>query len=257
MLLAGQYRMYRESRSANFFDVDDQRCWEGFGSGPAASQAWDSLESEFCLCGVKGSDSTETFVVEKKLRALRGRGERDLGERLLSFRPAWEAFRLNGVYEDLYAVMRPDGSVEWAPQRGLSARRCRGALSRWLELSAPILFEEDPAPRWSPGGAPVQESCSVAEGLAAVAPPAACEENDEELVERKKRSASAVWGSLADDGVSLVGWDSPAQRKRVRLACLRSRRDRDTVYCWSQELGKGWCREDLEEGVHLLARKEL
>jgi len=95
----------------------------------------------------------------------------------------------------------------------------------------------------------------LTEGLPSVDAEAASEWDG--LEDRRKRSAAAVWGALADDGVSLVGWDSSSQRKRIKLACLRSKRDADTVYCWSRELGKGWRCDDLEAGVHILARKSL
>jgi hypothetical protein len=252
LLLLREYRLFRESCSADFFDEDEQRCWEGVGCDVAVPASWDALAAELSSC-VQTVDSAERSAVDAKLRALRGRRS---GRRLLAFRPAWEAFRLNGVYEDLYAAMRLDGVV-WLPRRGLSGRRCRDAASRWLERSLPVPFEEDPAPKWVPGtrSGPQEPSQSLTEGLPSVAAEEASEWDG--LEERRKRSAAAVWGALADDGVALVGWDSSAQRKRIKLACLRSKRDADTVYCWSRELGKGWHCDDLEAGVHILARKSL
>ena len=253
LLLLGEYRLFRESCSADFFDVDEQRCWEGVGCDVVLPESWDALASELSSCE-KALDSAERTAVEATLRTLRGR--RSYGGRLLSFRPAWEAFRLNGVYAELYAAMR-GGAVVWVPRRGLSALRCRSAVSRWLERSAPVPFEADPAPTWLPGtrSGPQEPSQSLTEGLPSVNAAEASESDG--LADRRRRSAAAVWGALADGGASLVGWDSPAQRKRVRLSCLRSKREADTVYCWSRELGKGWRCDDLEAGVHLLARKEV
>ena len=254
LLLLREYRRFRESCSADFFDEDEQRCWEGVGCDVAVPESWDALAAELSSC-VQTLDSAERSAVDAKLRTFRGR--RSYGRRLLSFRPAWEAFRLNGAYADLYAAMRPDGAVVWVPRRGLSARRCHDAVSRWLERSGPVPFEADPAPTWLPGtrSGPQEPSQSLTEGLPSVNAAEASESDGSE--DLRKRTAVAVWGALVDDGVTLVGWDSSAQRKRIKLSCLRSKRDADTVYCWSRELGKGWRCDDLEAGVHILARKGL
>lgn len=260
LLLLREYRRFRESCSAEFFDEDEQRSWEGVGCDVVVPESWDALAAELSSC-VQTLDSAERSAVDAKLRTLRGR--RSYGRRLLSFSPAWEAFRLNGVYEDLYVAMRRDGAVVSVPRRGLNARRCRDAVSRWLERSGPVPFEADPAPRWFPGtrSGPQEPSQSLTEGLpsvnAAEASVNAAEASESDGSEdRRKRSAAAVWGALADDGVALVGWDS-AQCKRIKLSCMRSKRDADTVYCWSRELGKGWRCDDLGVGVHILARKGL
>ena len=254
LLLLREYRRFRESCSVEFFDEDEQRCWEGVGCDVVVPDSWDALAAELSSC-VQTLDSAERSAVDATLRTLRGR--RSYGRRLLSFRPAWEAFRLNGVYEELYAAMRRDGAVVWVPRRSLNARRCRDAVSRWLERSDPVPFEADPAPRWLPGtrSGPQEPSQSLTEGLPSVNAAEASESDG--LEDRRKRTAAAVWGALVDDGVALVGWDSSAQRKRIKLSCLRSKRDADTVYCWSRELGKGWHCDDLEAGVHILARKGL
>ena len=97
LLLLREYRRFRESCSAEYFDEDEQRCWEGVGCDVVVPESWDALAAELSSC-VQTLDLAERSAVDATLRTLRGRLA--YGRRLLSFRPAWEAFRVNGATEN-------------------------------------------------------------------------------------------------------------------------------------------------------------
>ena len=70
---------------------------DGVGCDVVVPESWDALAAELSSC-VQTLDLAERSAVDATLRTLRGRLA--YGRRLLSFRPAWEAFRVNGATEN-------------------------------------------------------------------------------------------------------------------------------------------------------------
>lgn len=148
-------------------------------------------------------------------------------QRLVDYRPPWEAFRLNGVYDDFYAVMWKDQSVTWEPGQLLHShpQECAQALERWLKIyewREGLGEEIDPAPTWVPTTATVE---GVDEIPALITPT------------RAKAALASLWGSLVEANIPIVAWGyaSSGECKRMKMTCHQSRANSEVFYCWSGE----------------------
>ena len=170
--------------------------------------------------------------------------------RLVDYRPPWEAFRQNGVYDDFYAVLRKDQSVTWEPGQLLRSHRreCARAVERWLELyewHEGLAAEQDPAPAWAPRAA--AETCDSDKEDGEPPCAATCEPDEAEgeppraegssSPRRAENARVAVWGSLVKAGIPVATWvyAAPGECKRRKVTCHRSRANPELFYCWNQE----------------------
>jgi len=261
LLLQKEFRLHvdraADGRRADVPEVDDQLWWEGEARPPMMDlEVWRRLR----VPEPKREDALallEKTSVKKKLEALRegfraqrsSRSNKDEGSRtrtsspqhefaflrLVDYRPPWEAFRLNGVYDDFYAVLWKDQSVTWEPGQFLRShlRECARAVERWLELykwHEGLGAEKDPAPAWVP-----QTAAEMCEPDEADGEPPRAEASWSPT--RAEVARLAVWGSLVEAKIPVATWvyASSGECKRRKVTCHRSRADPALFYCWNPE----------------------
>lgn len=266
VLLVRELALYQEDLKGLCDNVDDQRCWEGDEVDATIKwPRWKEVCDDYAAVPDANIEGIGHDLVLDKVLCLRATAAMSLTSeisrcdrmKLVGYRPPWEAFRFNCIYDHMFLVLSPDdSSLTWECGRVLLEEKnlvgvCADAMVRWLDSSYVGLSHYEF--RFVNGallGSQVEE---IAKGHPDFATwEAKClrhevshrkeEELDldagifggelQELQLRKSQCESAFWGSVADACLEVV---VPSGMKRRRLNCVRSKTMRDAVYFWDKK----------------------